>query len=76
MEGLKGQERSGYSQIHRLLQRLPGPVQKDTSSMTHAEALEGDFFPNMSEQERKRFKPSELAADGRLGSSNVYEVNP
>jgi hypothetical protein len=45
MEGLEGQERSGFSQIHRLLRV---PVQKDTRSMTHAEAIEGDFLPNMS----------------------------
>ena len=35
MEGLEGQERAGFSQIHSLLQRLPVPVQKETSSMTH-----------------------------------------
>jgi hypothetical protein len=60
MEGLEGQERPGFSQIHRLLQRLPVPVQKDIRSMMHAEAIEGDFLPNMSEEERKRFTPSEL----------------
>jgi hypothetical protein len=43
MEGLEGQERAGFSQIHKLLQRLPVPVQKDISSMMNAEANEGDF---------------------------------
>jgi hypothetical protein len=33
MEGLEGQERAGFSQIHSLLQRLPVPVQKETRSM-------------------------------------------
>jgi hypothetical protein len=61
MEGLEGQERACFSQIHRLLQRLLVPVQKDTSSM-HAEAIEGDFLPNMSEEEQKRFTPSELVS--------------
>ncbi len=28
--------------------------------MTHAEALEGRYLPNMSEEEQKRFTPSEL----------------
>ena len=41
MEGLEGQERSGFPQIHRLLSRLPVPVQKKTRSMIHAEAIEG-----------------------------------
>jgi hypothetical protein len=60
MEGLEGQERSGFPQIHRLLSRLPVPVQKKTRSMTHSEALEGRYLPNMSEEEQKRFTPSEL----------------
>ena len=38
MEGLEGQERTGFAQIHRLLSRLPVPVQKKTRIMTHAEA--------------------------------------
>ena len=41
MEGLEGQEHSGFPQIHRLLSRLPVPVQKKTRSMTHTEAIEG-----------------------------------
>ena len=49
MEGLEGQERTGFAQIHRLLSRLPVPVQKKTRIMTHwhAEAIEGRFLPNM-----------------------------
>ena len=60
MEGLEGQERSGFPQIHRLLSLLPVPVQKKTRIMTHAEAIEGQFLPNMTEEEQKRFTPSEL----------------
>ena len=45
MEGLEGQERAGFSQIHSLLQRLPVLVQKETGSMTHSEAIEADFLP-------------------------------
>ena len=60
MEGLEGQERSGFPQIHRLLSRLPVPVQKKTRSMTHTEAIEGRYLPNMSEEEQKRFTPSKL----------------
>jgi hypothetical protein len=60
MGGLEGQERSGFPQIHRLLSRLPVPVQKKTRSMTHAQAIEGQFRPNMGEEEQKRFTPSEL----------------
>jgi hypothetical protein len=64
MEGMEGQERAGFSQIHSLFQRLPVPVQKETRSMTHSEAieLEAVFLPNMSEEEQRlgRFTPSEL----------------
>jgi hypothetical protein len=60
MEGLEGLERAGFSQNHSLLQRLPVPVQKETRSMTHSEAIEADFLPNMSEEEQKRLTPSEL----------------
>ena len=60
MEGLQVQERSGFPQIHRLLSRLPVPVQKKTRCMTHTEAIEGRYLPNMSEEEQKRFTPSKL----------------
>jgi hypothetical protein len=43
MEGLEGEEHSGFSQIHRLLSSLPVPVQKENRSMTHAEAIEGAY---------------------------------
>ena len=61
MEGLQVQERSGFPQIHRLLSRLPVPVQKKTRSMTHTEAIEGRYLPNMSEEEQKRRTDDEAA---------------
>ena len=60
MEGLQVQERSGFPQIHRLLSRLPVPVQKKTRSMTHTEAIEGRYLPNMSVEEQKRFTPGAI----------------
>ncbi len=60
MEGLEGQELRGFTQLHRLLSILPVPVQEETFSMAHAEAIEGDFLAPMSEEEHKRFTPSEL----------------
>jgi hypothetical protein len=43
IEGLEGQERAGFSQIHRLLQRLPAGILLHWHSMTNAEATEEDF---------------------------------
>ncbi len=34
MEGMEQQEHTGYNALHKLLQGLPVPVQKDASSMT------------------------------------------
>ena len=47
VEGLESQERSGFGDIHRLLQGLPVPVTKAIRLMTHAEAIEARFLPNM-----------------------------
>jgi hypothetical protein len=60
VEGLESQECSGFDDIHRLLQGLPVPVTKAIRLMTHAEAIEAQFLPNMTEEEQKRFTPSEL----------------
>ena len=45
MEGLEGQERTGFAQIHRLLSLLPVPVQKKTRIMTDAETMKDGSFP-------------------------------
>ena len=47
VEGLEAQERSGFDDIHRLLKGLPVPVTKAIRVMTHAQALEAQFLPNM-----------------------------
>ncbi len=36
------------------------PTAKASQAMTHTDALEGGFLPSMSEEEQKRFTPSEL----------------
>ncbi len=45
MESLEGQGRGGFTQLDRLLQRLPVPAQKEIRQMTHAVALEGTSSP-------------------------------
>ncbi len=58
VEGLESQERSGFDDIHRLVKGLPLPVTKAIRLMTHAQAIEAQFLPNMTEEEQKRFTPS------------------
>ena len=62
LDGLEGQERSGFQELHSFLATLPAsvPVTKETSSMTHAEAIEGRFLPDMDNEQRKIFTPSEI----------------
>ncbi len=60
MDGLEAQERGGFSDLHSLLGRLPVPTVKAGQAMTHKDALEGGFIPSMTEEEQKRFTPSEL----------------
>ena len=60
VDGLESQERSGFGDIHRLIERLPVPVTKTIRLMTHAQAIEAQFLPDMTEEEQKRFTPSEL----------------
>ena len=36
LDGLDGQERSGFQELHRFLETLPVPATKETNSMTHA----------------------------------------
>jgi chemotaxis methyl-accepting protein methylase len=60
VEGLEAQERSGFDDTHRLLKGLPVPVTKAIRVMTHAQAIEAQFLPNMTDEEKKRFTPSEL----------------
>jgi hypothetical protein len=57
LDGMKGQERSGFKGLHRFLGCLPLLVAKGDHGMSHSEALEGGFIPKMSEEEQKRFTP-------------------
>ena len=61
LDGMEGQERSGFKDLHRFLGRLPCPtVEKAGRSMSHKQALHGGFLPKMGAEEQKRFTPSEL----------------
>jgi hypothetical protein len=60
MDGMEAQERGGFKELHSLLARLPVPTVKASQAMTHKDALEGGFLPSMTEEEQKRFTPSEL----------------
>ena len=59
-DGLEGQERCGFQEMHSFLAKLPVPSTKESGGMTHTEAIAGQFLPTMDEEERKRFTPSEL----------------
>ncbi len=61
LDGLEGQERSGFKYLHRFFGWRPCPdVEKVGRSMSHSENVEGGFIPTMNEEEQKRFTPSEL----------------
>ncbi len=60
VDGLEQQESRGFTEIQTYLQRWPVPGSAEICKMTHAEAIEGQFLPNLSEEEQKRFTPSEL----------------
>ena len=60
MDGMEAQECCGFKDLHGLLGRLPVPTVKPSQPMTHKDALEGGFLQSMTEEEQKRFTPSEL----------------
>ena len=60
LDGLEGQERQGFEEMHRLLSTLPVPTPQESKGMTHAEALEGKFLPYLDEEQMKRLTPTEL----------------
>ena len=60
MDGMEAQEHCGFKDLHCLLGLLPVPTAKASQAMTHKDALEGGFIPSMTEEEQKRFTPSEL----------------
>ncbi len=60
MDCMEEQELGGFKDLHRLLARLPVPSVTASQEMSHKDALEGGFIPSMTEEEQKRFTPSEL----------------
>ena len=60
MDGMEAQERDGFKHIHQFVGRLPVPTVNASQAMSHKDALEGGFLPSMTEDEQKRFTPSEL----------------
>ncbi len=59
-DGMEAHERGGFNDLHGLLGHLPVPTAKASQAMTHKVALEGGFILSMTEEEQKRFTPSEL----------------
>ena len=60
LDAMPALELDGFQHLHKQLARLPLPSQKGVSSMGHDEAVEGGLLKTMSEEELKRFTPSEL----------------
>ena len=60
MDGIEAQERDGFKHLHQFVGRLPVPTVNVSPSMSLKDALEGGFLPSMTEEEQKRFTPSEL----------------
>ncbi len=57
VEGMEREECTGYNALHKLLQTLPVPEEKDSDSMTQVEAFQGGFWRELDEDEKKRFAP-------------------
>ncbi len=60
MDGMEAQEHGGFNDLHCLLGRLLMPIVKAGQAMTHKDKLKGSFIQSMTEEEQKRFTPSEL----------------
>ena len=60
LDGMSAVESNRYAQLHRHLARLPVPEKKKISAMSQTEAVKGGLLKTMSEEELKRFTPSEL----------------
>ncbi len=59
MDGMEAQEHIGFNDLHCLLGRLLVPTVKAGQAMTHKDVLEGGSIPSITEEEQKRFTPSE-----------------
>jgi hypothetical protein len=55
-----GQERRGFEEMHQFLSTLPVPTPQESKGMTHTEAPDGKFLPDLDEEQRKLFTPSEF----------------
>ena len=53
MEGMEREECTGYNALHKLLQTLPVPGEKDANSMTQEEAFQGGFCVIWTKMRRK-----------------------
>ncbi len=73
MDGIEKQKCGVFNHIHTFLSKLPVPQHAKRHVMTHAVAIEGCFLPIMSEDEQKRFTPSELMLKGKLASLNCSQ---
>ena len=60
MDGMEAQERDGFKHLCQFVGRLPVPTVNASQAMSHKDALEGGFLTSMTEEEQKRFTPSEL----------------
>ena len=79
LDGLGGQERSGFEEMHSFLATFPIPSAKESRFMTNTEAIQGQFLQDMDKVQRKRFIPSELimykhAQDHRYLCTNSYYI--
>ena len=65
LDGMEGQERSCFKDLHSFLGLPPCPTVEKVGlllgqSMSHKQALQGGFLPKMDAEEQKRFTLSEL----------------
>ena len=51
LDGMEGQDRSGFKDIARYLGQLPVPAGNKTRSMSHANARGCNFLPDMDPEE-------------------------
>lgn len=71
MDGMEAQERGGFKDLHRFVGRLPVQTAKEIEGMTHTEALEGCFLPEMDEDQQNQFTPSELNCTSMLWNTGA-----
>ncbi len=60
LDGLEGQERGGFEETHSYLANPSVPATKESRGMTHAEAIDSKFLPDLDVEHRKRFMATGL----------------